>query len=84
MKTDQFILFYQPLLNLKTGGRHAENRGYVASLCKTCRDLNIEVVAKSVEDLSMLGTLRNIGVDYAQGFAVGIPLESLGEFGVVT
>jgi EAL domain-containing protein (putative c-di-GMP-specific phosphodiesterase class I) len=62
--------------------RHAENRDYVASLCKTCRDLNIEVVAKFVEDLSMLGTLRNIGVGYAQGFAVGKPLESLGEFGV--
>ena len=62
--------------------QHAENYDYVAMLCKTCRELNIEVVAKYVEDLSLLGGLHSIGVDYAQGFAVGKPLESLGEFGV--
>ena len=55
----------------------ANNHDYVASLCKTCHGLNIEVVAKFVEDLSLLDTLRNIGVDYAQGFAVGRPLESM-------
>jgi len=63
---------------------HAENRDYVASLCKTCHALNIEVVAKFVEDLSALNELRGIGVDYAQGFAVGKPLESLYEFGIST
>ena len=61
---------------------HAENREYIATLCKTCRELNIEVVAKFVEDLSQLSMLRDIGVDYAQGFAVGKVMESLGEFGV--
>lgn len=57
----------------------SENRDYVASLIGRCRELNIEVVAKFVEDLSLLDTLRSLGVDYAQGFAVGKPLESLGD-----
>ena len=57
---------------------HIENnREYIVALCKTCQQLNIEVVAKFVEDLSLLDTLRNIGVNYAQGFAVGRPLESM-------
>lgn len=57
---------------------HIENnRDYVITLCKTCHDLGIEVVAKFVEDLSLLDTLRSLGVDYAQGFAVGRPLESM-------
>ena len=58
----------------------ASNRDYVTALCKTCHELNIKVVAKFVEDLSLLGTLRSMGVDYAQGFAVGTPLESLEAF----
>ena len=57
---------------------HIENNHtYIVALCKTCHELNIEVVAKFVEDLSLLDTLRNIGVNYAQGFAVGRPLESM-------
>ena len=55
----------------------ATNYDYVVSLCNACHELNIEVVAKFVEDLSILDSLRIIGVDYAQGFAVGRPLESM-------
>ncbi|MEO8331861.1 MAG: EAL domain-containing protein, partial [Gallionella sp.] len=60
----------------------AQNRDYLVTLCKTCHALNIKVVAKFVEDLSLLDTLRSIGVDYAQGFAVGKPLESLGRYDI--
>jgi ammonium transporter, Amt family len=31
------------------------------------------VIAESVESESVLEKLREIGVDYAQGFAVGVP-----------
>ena len=58
----------------------ANNYDYVSALCKTCHELGIEVVAKFVEDLTLLDTLQNIGVDYAQGFAVGRPLESIETF----
>jgi len=61
---------------------HQQNYDYIISLCKLCREYNILVVAKFVEDSSLLATLHHIGMDYAQGFAVGNPLESLGEFGV--
>ena len=58
----------------------ANNYDYVSALCKTCHELNIEIVAKFVEDLSLLDTLHTLGVDYAQGFAVGRPLESTDTF----
>ncbi|MFZ5524041.1 MAG: putative bifunctional diguanylate cyclase/phosphodiesterase [Pseudomonadota bacterium] len=54
-----------------------QNRDYLVTLCRTCHEHDIEVVAKFVEDLSLLSTLCSIGIDYAQGFAVGKPLESL-------
>ncbi|MDO8413244.1 MAG: EAL domain-containing protein [Gallionellaceae bacterium] len=56
------------------------NRDYLTGLCKTCHELNIQVVAKFVEDFSLLDPLRAIGVDYAQGFAIGTPLESMDTF----
>lgn len=57
-----------------------ENREYIASLCIKCHEAKIEVTAKFVEDATVLGLLRELGVDYAQGFAVGKPMESLGAF----
>jgi EAL domain-containing protein (putative c-di-GMP-specific phosphodiesterase class I) len=43
------------------------------------------IVAESVESESALESLREIGVDYAQGFAVGAPrgLEEIGSVSVV-
>lgn len=40
-----------------------------------------KVVAESVENLQVLEKLRQIGVDYVQGFAVGAPgpLELMGK-----
>jgi diguanylate cyclase (GGDEF)-like protein len=61
---------------------HEQNHDYVVALCKLCHEYNIKVVAKFVEDASMLSVLHHIGIDYAQGFAVGNPLESLGGFGM--
>lgn len=56
---------------------HQATLDYIVGLCNKSHNLNIKVVAKFVEDSSVLGTLREIGVDYAQGFAVGRPMESL-------
>ena len=39
--------------------------------------LQLTVAAKSVENPQMLDILRDIGFDYAQGFAIGRPLESI-------
>lgn len=62
----------------------ADNHARIVALCKKCRKLNIAVVAKSIEDPSLLGELYKIGVDYAQGFAIGRPMESLDETGADT
>ena len=56
---------------------HPSTLEYITELCRKSHDLNIEVVAKLVEDHTILGILRGIGVDYAQGFAVGRPMDSL-------
>ena len=56
---------------------HPSTLDFITGLCTKAHELNIEVVAKLVEDSSLIGTLRDIGVDYAQGFAVGRPMESL-------
>lgn len=47
------------------------------NITATAHDYGIEVVAKFVEHIDMLPLLQKIGVDYAQGFAIGRPLESI-------
>ena len=54
-----------------------ENRRYIKTLAASAHDLDIEVVAKFVEDPELLDLLKELGVDYAQGFAIGRPLESI-------
>lgn len=68
--------------NLINNLQDRENRHYVKTLCERCERHGIEVVAKFVEDMPLLDTLRDLGVHYAQGFVVGKPLESLGKFGL--
>lgn len=58
---------------LDDSGRHQHVKNLVAQLHK----LNLKVAAKSVEDERLLAILRDIEMDYAQGFAVGKPLESI-------
>lgn len=41
---------------------------------------NLKICAKSVEDPVIMDKLLEIGMDYAQGFAIGKPLESLEEY----
>lgn len=54
-----------------------KTRRLVKSLVTMAHDLGIEVAAKFVEDPAVLGVLVELGIDYAQGFAVGKPLEAI-------
>ena len=58
---------------------NGETRGLVKSLVAMAHDLGIAVAAKFVEDAEVLGVLAELGVDYAQGFVVGKPLEVIGQ-----
>lgn len=49
----------------------------VKSLTGIAHDSGIQVVAKFVEDMALIEVLRELNVDYAQGFAIGRPLESI-------
>ena len=53
------------------------NQNRVRRLTTVAHDLGITVVAKFVEDESLIETLRELNVDYAQGFAIGRPMESM-------
>ncbi len=49
------------------------NQAMVAAMIKLARTLNFKVIAEQVEDAAALETVRRMGVDYVQGFAVGRP-----------
>ncbi|MES2364937.1 MAG: EAL domain-containing protein [Pseudomonadota bacterium] len=54
-----------------------KNLSFVKNLTEMLHGFHLKVGAKSVEDTLLLDILRDIGIDYAQGFAIGKPLESL-------
>lgn len=56
---------------------HQANQTLVKNLTTIAHDLGIQVVAKFVEDVSLIPLLRELNVDYAQGFAIGRPMESI-------
>lgn len=57
--------------------RHTSARLKVSAIAEVCRKAGMRSIAEFVEDEATLAALREIGVDYAQGFGVG-PLERLG------
>jgi EAL domain-containing protein (putative c-di-GMP-specific phosphodiesterase class I) len=46
----------------------------VRSINRIGQVMGKKTVAESVEDTAVLEKLREIGVDYAQGFALGLPV----------
>ena len=54
-----------------------KKQNYLKSLAKMLQGFQLTVAAKSVEDHQLLNILREVGFDYAQGFAIGRPLESI-------
>jgi EAL domain-containing protein (putative c-di-GMP-specific phosphodiesterase class I) len=45
----------------------------VSAMIELSRSLNFRVVAEHVEDQLSLDTVRGMGIDFVQGFAVGRP-----------
>ena len=45
----------------------------VGTIFRKCRDMSIRTIAEHVEDRGALMKLREIGVNYAQGFFIGHP-----------
>jgi diguanylate cyclase (GGDEF)-like protein len=55
-----------------------KDRAFVETIWKLAADLGIKVIAEHVEDEFVLGELRKIGVDLAQGYYIGRPERELG------
>jgi diguanylate cyclase (GGDEF)-like protein/PAS domain S-box-containing protein len=49
------------------------NQALVAAMIDLSRSLNFRVMAEHVEDQRSLDTVRDMGIDFVQGFAVGRP-----------
>ncbi|WP_372998812.1 DUF1631 family protein [Marinobacter sp.] len=57
------------------------NYAMVRSINELCHFLDLQTIAEYVEDMEIMDTLKEIQVDYAQGFAIAKPrrLDSLGD-----
>ena len=53
------------------------NKGLVKNITSLAHEAGMQVVAKFVEDPALLVVLRELKVDYAQGFAIGMPVEAI-------
>ncbi|MDT8403465.1 putative bifunctional diguanylate cyclase/phosphodiesterase [Sulfuriflexus sp.] len=49
----------------------------VRDIVALAREKEIQVTAKHVEDENLLDLLRELDIDYAQGFAIGMPVEAI-------
>ncbi|MCX6076747.1 MAG: bifunctional diguanylate cyclase/phosphodiesterase [Campylobacterales bacterium] len=50
-----------------------KDRAFVYSILTLAKELNVKTVAEYVEDEEIVKTLREMGVDYLQGFHIGRP-----------
>ena len=55
----------------------SEARQLVKSVVSMAHDLGITVTAKFIEDPAVLDVVARLGIDFAQGFAVGKPIEAI-------
>ncbi len=53
--------------------KDAVNQAMVAAVVRLARTLNFRLIAEQVEDLSSLEAARGMGIDFAQGYAIGRP-----------
>lgn len=57
------------------------DRALVSNLSRLCQDLGILTIGEFVESAQILTVLQEIGIDYAQGFHLGMPQSKLGNMG---
>jgi diguanylate cyclase (GGDEF)-like protein len=50
-----------------------KDKAFVNSILTLAKELNVKTVAEYVEDEEIVKTLRKMGVDYFQGYHIGIP-----------
>lgn len=50
------------------------DRALVSNLASLCRDLGTKTIAEFVESEQTLTTLQDMGIDYVQGFHIGMPM----------
>ncbi|MGZ4959482.1 MAG: putative bifunctional diguanylate cyclase/phosphodiesterase [Methylomonas sp.] len=53
------------------------DRALVSNLSRLCQDLGILTIGEYVESAEILSVLQEIGIDYAQGFHLGMPQSRL-------
>src|SRR5690606_29996226 len=77
-------LKHLPVAFIKMSGAFAQNLEtetvdavMVRSIVQIARALNMRTVAEAVEDEQTLRRLTELGVDYAQGYAIARPAENL-------
>jgi EAL domain-containing protein (putative c-di-GMP-specific phosphodiesterase class I) len=49
------------------------NQAMVGAMIELSRSLHFRIVAEQVEDQSSLDTVKQMGIDFAQGFFIGRP-----------
>lgn len=60
--------------------KHPKEIHFVKNLTEMLLGYNLKICAKSIEEPELLDKLRDMGMNYAQGFAIGKPLESLEKY----
>jgi len=61
------------VMNILTSER---DRTMVANMVRMCRDLNVDVVAERVETKELVEALKEMNVDYGQGYYFAKPLDA--------
>jgi EAL domain-containing protein (putative c-di-GMP-specific phosphodiesterase class I) len=76
-----FYLKHLPVDDLKIDGSLIQNLAksdtdvhFLRAIVEMCKGLKIRTVAEYVESEALIELVRDLGVDYAQGYAVGYPL----------
>ena len=53
--------------------RDSINQAMVTAMIKLARSMKFKVIAEQVEDIQAADFVRHLGVDYLQGYAIGVP-----------